>query len=585
MMSRGFQFLGGWAAAALIAASGSMASAQNALGDGRRLDNNLQQGVGRVNAPSRDFAREAQFRNAIVTGNVAGGFGFRGNVGYTAADDFRGSLGSTQNFGFARDSFYSALGGRGLRAVDALQAQMNFSTGGQVDPNLGVPIIRRPGAGFSAAQLLAQDADTEKGRQIQTVSAFTLREGSLRSTSDWTAGRPLSPRVLGRTDLGEMGEPGDTLRFFVSSPLRGIGLQKTPELQRPLPPDLIQDRPETARLDNRIENQPETGRVEAKPQPYEKLLADLRAAAEEAKEAEAEKGAGAGEREGREGGDLEQKVQDLIDRAKALPEGVPTREEEDDGGAPGTGTGAGGRGGAEGRSSPLRGVPRPLEEEDREPRTLEERMEKLMERLTPSAKRVEGDPWAGLSREDRSKIVSDAEELLGRIRPKVDELAGESDSLPGNAYTAQMRAGEAALGQGKWFDAEERFSVALQIRKGDPMAAAGRLNAQLAAGLFLSAAQNLEALLRGYPEMINAQFDRRLLPTPKRLEQVREELRGAISRDPASGQRLGLLLAYLGRQFNNPEDVRAGFAAIEEATRLGAPDDPLVDVLESLWGR
>ena len=44
-----------------------------------------------------------------MTGNVAGGRGFRGSVGYTADRDFRGALGSDSTFRFEADSAYSNI--------------------------------------------------------------------------------------------------------------------------------------------------------------------------------------------------------------------------------------------------------------------------------------------------------------------------------------------------------------------------------------------------------------------------------------------------------------------------------------------
>src|SRR5688572_14729668 len=83
----------------------SPVEAQDALGAGDALDANLSTS-GRLNAPrpSENF-RE---RNLIVTGDVAGGRGFRGSVGYTASADFRGGLGSNDIFPFLSGSAYSS---------------------------------------------------------------------------------------------------------------------------------------------------------------------------------------------------------------------------------------------------------------------------------------------------------------------------------------------------------------------------------------------------------------------------------------------------------------------------------------------
>src|SRR5882672_6516540 len=81
------------------------AAAQSALGTGNALDHNLSPTSGGINSPVpiEDF----RLRNQIITGNVAGGRGFRGSVGYTAENDFRGRLGSNELFSFRADSAYS----------------------------------------------------------------------------------------------------------------------------------------------------------------------------------------------------------------------------------------------------------------------------------------------------------------------------------------------------------------------------------------------------------------------------------------------------------------------------------------------
>ena len=76
------------------------APAQNALdvpGQGDALDANLgHRGRSNTAVPQTDFRQ----RNLVVTGGIADGRGFRGSVGYTAADDFRGAVGGDTLRGF-----------------------------------------------------------------------------------------------------------------------------------------------------------------------------------------------------------------------------------------------------------------------------------------------------------------------------------------------------------------------------------------------------------------------------------------------------------------------------------------------------
>ena len=81
-------------------------AAQDALGGGNALDSNPRVGGGRIN--SRSATDNYRARNALVTGNVPGGRGFRGSVGYTAPTDFRGVVGSDATYAFRRDSAFSS---------------------------------------------------------------------------------------------------------------------------------------------------------------------------------------------------------------------------------------------------------------------------------------------------------------------------------------------------------------------------------------------------------------------------------------------------------------------------------------------
>ena len=114
------------AIASLVAAASlpvPLASAQNALGDGRALDNNLST-RGRYNNARPSLRDELAFRNSVVTGNAPNGLSFRGDVGYRAPGEFTGQLGSNDLFSFRRDSLQSGIAGMGIRGTEALQYQL-----------------------------------------------------------------------------------------------------------------------------------------------------------------------------------------------------------------------------------------------------------------------------------------------------------------------------------------------------------------------------------------------------------------------------------------------------------------------------
>ena len=96
----------------------SLVISQNALdgnlqgGNGGALDSSLQQGSS-SNAPRAK--QDYRSRNLVVTGDVAGGRGFRGSVGYTAADDFRGATGGETTQAFRANA--STTSARSLAAI------------------------------------------------------------------------------------------------------------------------------------------------------------------------------------------------------------------------------------------------------------------------------------------------------------------------------------------------------------------------------------------------------------------------------------------------------------------------------------
>ena len=160
-------FGGSMGAAVLLAVCGLAmpASAQDALGDGRALDNSLSTST-RYNAQRVDPSAEYRFRNAVATGNAPGGLSLRADVGYRSPFEFRGELGSDDLFSFRRDSLYSGLAGMGIRGTDAVQYQFALTTGSELPQNV-------VGTGF-----VSRDA-SRVGRQFGggLTPESTLRRG------------------------------------------------------------------------------------------------------------------------------------------------------------------------------------------------------------------------------------------------------------------------------------------------------------------------------------------------------------------------------------------------------------------------
>ena len=115
----------------------SLVISQNALdgnlqgGNGSALDSSLQRGTS-SNAPRAK--QDYRSRNLVVTGDVAGGRGFRGSVGYTAADDFRGATG-----GETTQAFRANAATTSARSLAAIPMNDRFS----VATGIGATAYRR----------------------------------------------------------------------------------------------------------------------------------------------------------------------------------------------------------------------------------------------------------------------------------------------------------------------------------------------------------------------------------------------------------------------------------------------------------
>ncbi len=560
------------AAPALLAALAGQAAAQNALGDGRGLDRNLLSGSAGRNAAGTDIASELRFRNALVTGNVPAGFSFRGDVGYRAPDDFTAATGTNEIFDFQRDSLYSALGRLNptLRNVDALRYQMRLSTGGQTDDAWGLPIVNRPAAGETVGRYRAQQAAEQGDFTNLGFDPFELRPGALRSVSNYITTQALAPRVLAQGE-GQTPEGKPITMFAVATPLRGVAMQERPDYMRPVSENLRAANrvsgllSDLAQAPTAVSDRVEPGRAL-----YDQILDRLRNPLETGDDVEKPGAHPPGSRP------VEADDPMLKARSGLLPQPAGS---EDEAPAPQQGTppGAPGAPGGPGAGQASGGAVGNL--------TIEQRLEQISKGLELSApvERKNKSDFAPEAPKSLEELVAEAKNVLGEAPPKVATLA--PPTLSSEAILSDhMQRGQQRLAEQRWFDAEESFTAALRIAPGDPIAAIGRVNAQIGAGMFLSAAVNLQQLFRGYPEMINIRYDEKLLPRTERLTRIREQLRDRILESTELGRSSAILLAYLGYQYGDTQDMNDAFRAIKRITRdRGDLADPLYEVLEAVW--
>jgi hypothetical protein len=158
--------------------------------------------------------------------------------------------------------------------------------------------------------------------------------------------------------------------------------------------------------------------------------------------------------------------------------------------------------------------------------------------------------------------------------PAITTLAGDNSSQ----FANHVRTGEKALEEGRYFDAESWFDVALYFTPDHPLALAGRAHAQIGAGKFRSAAVGLRRLFETHPELINTRYEANLMPQAERLNAVATELQEMFTR-PGATVEAGLLLAYVGHLAEQRELIVKGLDELDAKQ----PDDALAGVLRRVW--
>jgi hypothetical protein len=493
-----------------------------------------------------------------VTGDVPGGRGFRGSVGYTAAGDFQGQLGSDDLFPFLADSAFSAPA---FVRYGNTAEQLRF---GQA---IGTLTYRRERAPTAMQQELR--ATTLQRPEDRTLTDQVRVDWLMKaSTTPELQTRAVEPRVVGVQYVDKNPEPHiwdpdyDQPLIVDASSLRGV--------TQVAAKDDLQSRGLTTFDGLRIEQDAEaTGRKIDPGEPFRvevetfSLLLDPEMT-EPADPVEDERRLQFDVAE-----DYQRVMTRLVERFAqetnvdwTAQSSLETdlreifdqiREEL----------------GAQAPESVVPGFPGTDEDETTEPDEGEVR--DPFDRTGPEAMF----PLPG--RQDEDEEATDEPPsledfgLILRHGERIDQLASGGDAR----FNEHLKAAEQFLQDGKYFWAERRFIRALRFVPGHPLATAGLGHAQLGAGLYASAALTLRELFTFQPEMIDVRYADTLLPNEVRLQRAIEEIRAQARNDSAEG----FLLAYLGHQTESPALVEEG---LQRMTK-GNPRDPMPDLLRGVW--
>ncbi len=584
----------------LLALGASGAHAQDALGNGQALDANPSV-YGTSNTYTRpSLVDELRFRNSIATGNAPGGLSFRGDIGYRAAGEFTGDLGSDALFAFRRDSLYSGLAGMGIRGTDALQYQFALTTGSAPPRNLIGNLsytrdnqyssgadFQRPGVtpqiGTLGVNREQRDLDPT-GRALSTEPTITGFDsgsmmGTLRSSATYNTTSTMQPSLISVYAEGLDRRPVG----LIASPL--LGVTPTPLLdERTKPANPLVARPANADTDPTVPGGLPSTRVTTS---YDELVEQMRERVQSMREESMVQGSTSTIKpEETNDAWLVRQMEEIRRQLYGDPATTPQQTDPNapqDPNAPAATDSEQGENEGEQTdpgTNPLISIP------DQSETPLGQRLNEGQKRLNELNKEFE------LNDPTKIKIDRETLEILrGTAAETVDELIvpGESDD---DLYTKHIVTGQRLIASGRYFDAEERFTHALSIRPRDVIAQQGRLHAQIGAGMLLSASVNLQTLYSEHPELITRRYSGDLLPDEERIAALIKRLgerAGIIDMEirtrPLEGDRVrvsaAMLYAYIGYQKNDQGVVDAGLKVVSE---LGTDSDRrFAGLLQQLW--
>ncbi|MEM6553794.1 MAG: hypothetical protein AAF750_16875 [Planctomycetota bacterium] len=600
------------------------AGQQAAGGDGRALDANPQAGSGGRNAAAEQPDYRA--RNNLITGNVAGGRAFQGEVGYVAPGQLNTSTSSDDLFRFRADALGSAplvstrrnTAGRGFAGggggfsvfneftsvpsggLGAANRQLVTSRpGGLQDQPSGLLVTSAlvgdrtdgsatlglvtgaDGGAFSvtASPLLGLRARSlEAGLGIEGEGGASERLPRVRRNGDVEAEeqagpgdgltRPLGERVENRLDLSVPGEEAGETAVAGLLP-DGSGALSEDRVVGLASPSLLLG----AELQEALRVQREGQQAGADGNRQPAVDAEGEGEGEAAIDPGTEEGLVAAEEEAANRETRQERAaaaaeQDILRPLRGLDDGAI-----DDNPhlallkriRDGQTQDDPGLRDDAGRADWMQAV------EDLDGDELAAEEQRLRRLLGAGADAGVEDPGAAV---DGDTAIGSLIERLDYDLPRLESLAGERK----DRVASFTKRAEQALAAGKFMEAEALFRQVTVDAPKEPLARVGLIHSQLGAGMIRSAALNLRRLFEDHPELIAMRYDASLLPTPERLTWLQKELQRMIASNNYAGEP-GLMMAYLGYQTEAPNLVKFGLGLATSTL----PNDPLLPLLKRIW--
>jgi len=605
------------AAGAVIGCSlPGFAKAQNALDaplhlgpdQSRALDRNLGVGTGRVNqaAPQQDY----RARNLVVTGDVAGGRGFRGSVGYRAEDDFAAPTSQAATIQFRRDSAYSSplalntsIANDRFALATGIGSQQYMSDYAYTRMSaMGLTGATLPGRGLETSALSAARA------RLDLMTVLSTNAASLAAATAASSVRSVRVPQLGAAQImvgpfnGVILVPeGDPVDAFQGGVYGGALMRDDVRSGRLTRADYARAATDFAGLASDVDRQ----RQEVQ------LLEDARAAS-----AGMARMGGVGSSSGRPMG-ADSRVDapsatDLLRRPSVYDDvlasvrqrydlirpsvgaAVPSTVAEQGGGqVPAAPSGAEGTAGqVPGGAARATALTPERQSISQAVRSLRERFMSLpgVTRADASGRQAGDSTLPGQSGTQPSDEVTqgtgaaptvtlkpltlDETLLILRHGTKLERL----DSGSKDAMDRLLRLGSDFMGTRRYFRAEDAFRTASIIAPSSPLPLLGLASAQVGCGVQLAAAITLRRLLTDFPEMIDVRLAANLQCDPQRMRDVAQQC-VRFGRDSANASDFGLVAAWSGHQLGDRALVESGLSLMEGASTK----DPFVETLRAVW--
>jgi len=508
--------------------------AQNAMGNGRALDANLQQGSNGSNPAAKTSNFSAG--NDIITGNVTGLGYFHGNVGYGASGSFGGRLGSDDLFRFRARSLSSTPS----------QAAQGYT--------LGQGSVFRSHTNASVGDLQRTSGSASQYRSDGLIIRKSESHGT-RSTKLATSSARLNDEYQDR--IGYIRQPEGRMLEVTASPLLGVRhhqIDLTPEI---VPPDQKSHDPQAhdssdatdakttprfylpgVTLGQHLQDTMKSQSASETTLPADQLISDI----------ESQLFQPIDKQDSQENPNAYRYLLAQIKQDRPDPESSsnqPNPEIEDP-----------------------QSVPAQLKDPTlRQLAGAKARWRSARRRMT--SQQGDNQDKGATSSQPLQKLLH----TLDYDLPRIGTLAGKKDTL----INQLLRKAQKQLQAQRYFDAQESFHHVVQLQPDDPMGQVGLLHAQIGAGLFRSAHVSLRSLFEKHPELIAARYDALLLPNDKRLTWINRELKKTLALTKQAES--ALILAYLGYQTGSPKIVTYAL----NIASVNMPHDPVVAMLRRIW--